>query len=87
MVGNMDLSVRTELETLKEMLNESKIEKITQEDLLKRKRVKNFVPYFDRCIGKNQMENNVLVNGDQIPNCVEHMKRACLTVYILNLRA
>ena len=48
----MDLNVKMEMETLKEMLNESKIEKITQEDLLKRKRVKNFVPYFDRCIGK-----------------------------------
>lgn len=58
MVGNMELGVKTELETLKEILNDSKIEKITQEDLLKRKRVKNFVPYFDRCIGKKS-------NGEQ----------------------
>jgi hypothetical protein len=58
MIGNMDLNVKMEMETLKEMLNESKIEKITQEDLLKRKRVKNFVPYFDRCIGKKS-------NGEQ----------------------
>lgn len=58
MVGNMDLNVKTELDNLKDILNEGKIEKITQEDLLKRKRVKNFVPYFDRCIGKKS-------NGEQ----------------------
>jgi len=52
MVGNSDLNVKNELIKLSEILGGINIDKITQEDLLKRKRVKNFVPYFDRCIGK-----------------------------------
>ena len=37
---------------LKEFMNSIKPFSITQDDLLKRKRVKNIVPYFDRCLGK-----------------------------------
>ena len=37
---------------LKEFMNSIKPFCITQDDLLKRKRVKNIVPYFDRCLGK-----------------------------------
>lgn len=58
MIGNSDLNIKNELENLKNMVDEHKVEKITQDDLLKRKRVKNFVPYFDRCIGKKS-------NGEQ----------------------
>jgi len=37
---------------LKEFMNSIKPFTVSQEDLLKRKRVKNIVPYFDRCLGK-----------------------------------
>lgn len=37
---------------LKEFMNSIKPFSVTQDDLLKRKRVKNIVPYFDRCLGK-----------------------------------
>ena len=40
-----------------ETLNNLKFSGITSDDLKKRKRVKNVVPYFDRCLGKKSDES------------------------------
>lgn len=48
-------------------INNIKITRITTEDLKKRKRVKNVVPYFDRCLGKKS-------NGEQ---CTRRKKEGC----------
>ena len=54
---NIDF-LKERFDKIKSVLSKTEISKINQEDLLKRKRVKNFVPYFDRCIGKKS-------NGEQ----------------------
>ena len=48
-------------------INNIKISNITSDDLKKRKRVKNVVPYYDRCIGKKS-------NGDR---CTRRKKDGC----------
>ena len=57
-LGSKSELLKERFEKIKNVLGKTEITKITQEDLLKRKRVKNFVPYFDRCIGKKS-------NGEQ----------------------
>lgn len=57
-IGENFKMVKERFEKIKTVLDNTELITITQEDLLKRKRVKNFVPYFDRCIGKKS-------NGEQ----------------------
>ena len=48
-------------------INNIKISNITSDDLKKRKRIKNVVPYYDRCVGKKS-------NGEQ---CTRRKKDGC----------
>lgn len=65
----------TDQDMLKNFMNSIKPFSVSQDDLLKRKRVKNIVPYFDRCLGKKSNATQCtrrIKDGNEL--CGTHIK-------------
>tara|TARA_Y100000590_G_C15526886_1_gene941608 strand:- start:499 stop:1014 length:516 start_codon:yes stop_codon:yes gene_type:complete len=67
--GLIDVSI------IENILKKYKINDITSDDLKKRKRIKNVVPYFDRCVGKKASgEQCTRRKKDNYDLCGTHIK-------------